>query len=989
MTTEFARYLPLAAAAGALLLAGCNGSGSGAPTPAPEPPPPPVAFDLPEGALDLAPTDGEPLEIAAGATARRGNVEFVCAAGGDACVVAIMSVAGDYSARTAAYEATGGKVTARAAREDITAPANHGVTDTVRVSAGATVTSGNANIACPAGGAGCKVVVEDGAVKYLATGGAPFLTPARADVTAPANHGVTGTVRISAGAAMRSGNVDIACPAGSGGCTVVVEGGAVKYLTTGGAPVLTAALERMTVPEGHGLYVPGDGPIRVAAGQTLTRGNVRIECPGGGADCVLHAVNAAGSGVSYEATGGAPTVAANGMALELPANHGLTAVGTRTIPAGGTSLRLGNVDISCPAGGRDCVVDVASNGGSATWRATGGAPTAAAAWDELTDPPTGHGLATKEIAAGETHYGPRGVSLTCPTGAACSVRVDDDGMVTYKATGGTPTVMTDEMILAANSGPNRKLSSDGGHAVGLITRIGTRLAAHENGRLSVHWDRGNNNPQGTLGPSVTTNAAWPANANSPNLGVSLGRDAFGKFAQTLPDTIPIDGSTLSRLEATPAEGWNGVVLKEDRGDSAGGTVVYAAVYSDIDKPTGGTPSTVEEARKFWDLSLASDSAGAYRFGDNRRLWAEQSVTDLPEVDDVVVAHEQAGIFNIDLTALAQDTSARIYFDFTLGDKRYRAETRSGDWARPIAQGGWVDMTVAQCIGPSNDRCSNLASPLSGVNRLTCVGGPSSGSACEAFQLTPEDGSLRGVWQLNVNTQTPREEPELDDHYLMLGAWMSLPEIEDGRFDAGVFANGNVPVAADTLRAMTGEAKYVGPATGIYARGVYGQAASPGQGRSGTPAVESAQIGSFSATTELTADFGAATELPRIRGFVNRFMENGSSLGDWTVQLDRTDAHDHHEGDNFHQMHGVVSGEADGRRLTGNWGAEFFESTVGAAEDDTNPHPGYVAGTFGAFTGSHLPGDDPQDAENTPQDAENTPQDLNALHILGAFGAERQ
>ncbi len=997
--TVSTRYLPLASVAGMLLIAGCGGGSGSAPAPEPSPPPPPpVAFDLPDGELGLVPTGDAPLEIAAGAAVRRGNVEFRCAAGGEACVVKIMSAAGDDSTRTAAYEGTGGKVVARAAREDITAPGNHGLTDPVTVSAGAAATRGNVNIACPAGGMGCTVVVEGGAVKYLATGGAPVLTAARGDVTAPGNHGVTGTVKVSAGAAMRNGNVDIACPAGGADCTLVAENGAVKYLTAGGAPILTAALERMTVMDGHGLDTSDSSPIRVAAGGTLTRGNVVISCPAGGADCVVHVINAAGGGgVGYEKTGGAPTVAANGMTLALPDNHGLTAVGTRMIAAGGNPLRLGNVNISCPAGGRDCVVDVASDGGSATYRATGGAPTAAAAWDSLSAAPAGHGLASVEIAADTTHYGLRGVSLVCPTGAACSVAVGDDGAVTYKATGGTPTVMTDEMILAANSGPDRELSSDGGHAVGLVTRMGTQAGVQverddpADGNWPIRWIEGNNNSiqQGTLRPPVTTSAEWPVDADRPTLGVTLGREAFGAFVQTLPNPVPIDDRKSAVNEALPVEGmqpitghrleyrdapppyedlghpsppWNGVVLKEDRGEDAGGTIMYAAVYSDIEKSTPSTPGPIilgPPDSVPLDLSPTSDELGRLGFPNNRvELNSDGKLTF--RVNLVAGGNDETIITEVSLF----DPRSEIFQE--VESLRYRPEG-SNEIDGFILDGN--ELTIKERWFLPATRTGSPDRVL-----LQCLDGTGTADACTVERDADTSGSITtitGVWSVAVR-ETGEDTPgKDDDHYLTLGVWMSLPEIADGRFDAGIFANGNVPVARDTLQALTGEARYIGPATGIYGRGVYGQAADPGQGRSGRPAVESAQVGSFRATAELTADFGAATELPRLRGFVNRFMENGSSLGDWTVQLDRTDGTDHRPDDAArYEMWSRASGEADGRRLEGEWAAEFFESTVGAA--DTNLHPGYVAGTFGVTTRD-----------------EDTPQDLNALHILGAFGAERQ
>ena len=113
------------------------------------------------------------------------------------------------------------------------------------------------------------------------------------------------------------------------------------------------------------------------------------------------------------------------------------------------------------------------------------------------------------------------------------------------------------------------------------------------------------------------------------------------------------------------------------------------------------------------------------------------------------------------------------------------------------------------------------------------------------------------------------------------------------------------------------------------------------------------------------------------------------LGNWSVNLKTTkdipEAHVRFTGD--------TSGEADGRKWTGKWGANFFmngeEGPVLSLPDPGAPTdpaelekwtklkmhesvPGYTAGTFSASTVD-----------------EDTPQTLKALHVIGAFGAEKQ
>ena len=94
-----------------------------------------------------------------------------------------------------------------------------------------------------------------------------------------------------------------------------------------------------------------------------------VSCPAGGGACVVTV--AADGTASYDLTGGVPGVTAAYGSWGLPANHGLSA-GTFTV-APGSSEELGNVVVSCPAGGGACVVTVAADG-TASYDLTGGFP---------------------------------------------------------------------------------------------------------------------------------------------------------------------------------------------------------------------------------------------------------------------------------------------------------------------------------------------------------------------------------------------------------------------------------------------------------------------------------------------------------------------------------------------------------------------------------------------------------------------------------------
>ena len=269
-------------------------------------------------------------------------------------------------------------------------------------------------------------------------------------------------------------------------------------------------------------------------------------------------------------------------------------------------------------------------------------------------------------------------------------------------------------------------------------------------------------------------------------------------------------------------------------------------------------------------------------------------------------------------------------------------------------------------------------------------GGRSGNFCEGTQIDDDTGSVYGVWQLVLPTSQ-----QADGEYLTLGTWLSLPDSPDGRFDAGTFANGKAKAKAkDRLNGLvivgTHTAEYEGPATGIYAEGDYRQATGSEAGRDETPMVEHARVGSFAATASLTATFNEE-DSPTLSGEVKGFKENGKDLlGNWIVNLNPdpdadADAHVRFTGD--------TSGEADGRKWTGKWGANFFmngeEGPVFSLSDPDAPTdttelakwtklkmhesvPGYTAGTFSASTVD-----------------EDTPQTLKALHVIGAFGAEKQ
>lgn len=190
--------------------------------------------------------------------------------------------------------------------------------------------------------------------------------------------------------------------------------------------------------------------------------------------------------------------------------------------------------------------------------------------------------------------------------------------------------------------------------------------------------------------------------------------------------------------------------------------------------------------------------------------------------------------------------------------------------------------------------------------------------------------------------------------MVLGSWLSLPTAPSltAGYDMGAFADavGYVHPRSE-IDATNAEYEYKGLAAGLYARGSY----SPTGSLRGD-----ATVGSFTATTELTATFTATTTFGGAEGKVTNFEENGESLGDWEVRLRNTG-----NTATVVLFPGATTGVAERRNLTGQWGVQFIGSdhaTLGGF--------GYAVGTFSATTGA---------AANNQR----------ALHIVGAFGAERQ
>ena len=200
----------------------------------------------------------------------------------------------------------------------------------------------------------------------------------------------------------------------------------------------------------------------------------------------------------------------------------------------------------------------------------------------------------------------------------------------------------------------------------------------------------------------------------------------------------------------------------------------------------------------------------------------------------------------------------------------------------------------------------------------------------------------------------------DEYYLTLGAWLMLPNSSSApsfQYNLGVFAWGHAATALTNanIQALSGTATYEGPATGLYSKAAY-------RGSLLSRELQSAEVGSFTATATINANFGGAGNFTGagFGGSVTNFRENGESLGDWTVDLD-AESPPASETMTDELFYGSTGGSADGESLSGQWGVQFFRNRAGGGAD-------YAVGTFTASTAG---------------------SNNDALHIVGAYGAESQ
>ncbi len=162
---------------------------------------------------------------------------------------------------------------------------------------------------------------------------------------------------------------------------------------------------------------------------------------------------------------------------------------------------------------------------------------------------------------------------------------------------------------------------------------------------------------------------------------------------------------------------------------------------------------------------------------------------------------------------------------------------------------------------------------------TCMGTKTSINLTELVLLTDGVRSFEdGNWSFKPGRITSPVQADLDDAYLYLGVWASIPDSISGTtYDFKYVAGGGAEsgTALTNFNALTGSATFRGGAVGKYVI----------QGQVGP---QNAKIGTFTATATLNANFGNGMDPGSLSGSITDFSEGGSPLAGWRVTLGSTD-----------------------------------------------------------------------------------------------------
>ena len=599
-----------------------------------------------------------------------------------------------------------------------------------------------------------------------------------------------------------------------------------------------------------------------------------------------------------------------------------------TIPAGETRTVLDadgmRTEVTCPADGPDCVISRTEDG---TPQYAGGMPTITT-YTAITGLPDGHTLMAGTMEAGETRTvheddadGTR-TEVTCPAdGEPCVVSLGADGA---ESTGGTPTVTTyTTLYLPSGHGLAEDTTIPAGESRAFPNADGTstELTCPFDGEPCV--------------VSVTEDGTVQSTGGTPTFAIYT-------TVTGLPDIHTLTANTIIPAGESVEVGYSrgrryNFVCPADGVDCFVATVAEdGTARSTGDTPYIETPTNL----MVWQANNGPDgtSDGAHARGLEGRIVRGSSLTTLDPIYGSGSAQRPQR-----RTAVVLNTRAMA--------------SVAAHTVTPTAS--WATANAAPTLGLTITGTGSNTFAVEGDSDVPSLGaGWNGGALSKTATISGTARTVRAVLYSDI-TQQP-DGGSADTYYMTLGAWLMTPDSSTAastQYDMGVFASASANLISSVagssgLQGITGTATYTGPATGLYSAATY-------TGTGSTRALQSARAGYFTATATISANFGTSSTFPGASATVTDFMENGESLGNWTVTMPNASASNTAYGA---LIQGTAGGSADGRNFgTGNWGYQFHRSA-------STGQPDLTVGIFNVSTAS-LAND--------------------ALHVSGAFGATRQ
>ena len=202
----------------------------------------------------------------------------------------------------------------------------------------------------------------------------------------------------------------------------------------------------------------------------------------------------------------------------------------------------------------------------------------------------------------------------------------------------------------------------------------------------------------------------------------------------------------------------------------------------------------------------------------------------------------------------------------------------------------------------------------------------------------------GMWYFTPDSRNNPTVVVTDADHLHFGWWENKPtKAVSGQYlyDAQVFAGGSLPFNVEaTINALHGDAKYNGPAVGLFAI------------KEDAKNEITATHGEFMATADLTAAFGNTTTPGNVSGKIGSFVRSDGVANDWALTLNKTNI----------SATGSNAGDGnivDGASVIGKWNYQLYGSGAKSA------NPTGIAGAFNAKI---------------------TGEDKSVAAVAGAFGA---